>query len=117
MNNRYFICKRHKKYSDAGYRWAYWQLEDKGIVTLGVAVDVSAVLSEHDYWHPTESEVNEWLCSGILPTVKQFLEAHQHDEIEYADEDFLTEQWELGYKWCEVVPPNQGEQAVGCNRH
>ena len=108
MNNRYFICKTHKKYTDAGYRWAYWKLEDTDVATLGGVVDVNAVLAAQDYWHPTKSEENEWLCSEILPAVRQFLEAHEADEIEYSDEDFLVRQWELGYEWCELGP--QGKE-------
>ncbi len=91
-----------KKYTDAGYRWAYWQLEDKGVITLGAAVDIDAVLSEHDYWNPDESEKNERLCTETLPTVRQFLEAHRAEGIEYGDEDFLCAQSDLGYEWREV---------------
>jgi hypothetical protein len=112
MNNRYFICKTHKKYTDAGYRWAYWQLEDKGVITLGTEVDVNAVLSEHDYWNPDEADRSEWLCAEILPTARRFLEAHRAEGIEYADEEFLYVQWELGYEWREVVSTKNGEQAA-----
>jgi hypothetical protein len=105
MNSRYFICKTHKKYTDAGYRWAYWLLEAKGVVTLNGAVDVAVVFSEHSYWHPAESEACDWLSCGILPTVKQFLETHKLDEIAFVDEDFLVEQSEHGFQWREVDPP------------
>ena len=113
MNNRYFICKTQKKYTDAGYRWAYWQLEDKGVITLGAPVDIDSVLSDHDYWNPDKSEKSEWLCTEILPSVRQFLEAHRAEGIEYVDEDFLCEQWDLGYEWCEVgSPKKEGEQGM-----
>ena len=32
VNNRYFGCRTCKTYTDAGYRWARYQLEDPGIV-------------------------------------------------------------------------------------
>lgn len=104
MNNRYFICRKQRKYTDAGYRWAYWTLEDKGIITLGDGVDVVAVQAADEYWNPDDSENNEWLCEQILPTVKEFLEMNREDGIEYADEEFIAEQWELGYEWHEIRP-------------
>ncbi len=115
MNTRYFICKTQKKYTDAGYRWAYWQLEEKGVITLGTPVDIDAVLSDHDYWNPDDSEKNEWLSTEILPTVRQFLEAHRAEGIEYVDEDFLSAQWDLGYEWREVGSPKKGEQVMDAN--
>lgn len=111
MNSRYFICRTRRKYTDAGYRWAYWQLEETGIVTLGCEIDVNTVLAATGYWKPDESQSNEWLCAEILPTVKNFLEAYHGDGIDYVDEEFPTEQWELGYEWRETHPRNQeGEQ-------
>ena len=116
MNSRYFICRKHKEYTDAGYRWAYWQLEDKGVVSLGKPVDVAVVLSQHDYWHPSAGEQNEWLCQEILPTVRQFLEEHRFHSIHYVDEEFLHEQWELGYEWREVKARRKDEQDASADR-
>jgi hypothetical protein len=115
MNNRYFICKKRRKYTDAGYRWAFWQLEEKQVVALGRPVDVGAVLRAQEYWNPSESERNDWLCAQILPTVKEFLETHNEEGIEYADEEFLAEQWELGYEWREMHPIKRDEQGVAPN--
>lgn len=104
MNNRYFICKRHKKCIEAGYRWAYWHLEAKGVVKLGGAVDVAAVFAVLEYWNPGESKTDEPNLSEFLSKVKAFLEEHEPDGIEYVEDDFLLEQWELGYEWREVAP-------------
>ena len=42
VNDRYFGCRTCKTYTDAGYRWARYQLEDPGIVQDEQPVDVEA---------------------------------------------------------------------------
>ena len=44
MNNLYFACCDCKIYIDAGYRWAYWELEEARIVARRKPVDVESVL-------------------------------------------------------------------------
>ena len=99
MNSRYFGCPIHKHCVEAGYRWAYWTLEDKGIVSLGEVVDVMAVLSAKKYWNPPDNGINPQLITEVLPKVKRFLVGHESDGIMYFDEEFLFERWELGYEW------------------
>ncbi len=45
MNNVYFACTECKTYVDAGYRWAYWQLEKPKTVIQGAVVEVDRLLS------------------------------------------------------------------------
>ena len=89
MNGVYFVCRKPREYTDAGYRWAYWTLEDKGVVTPGAPVGVAAVFDQEEYWNPAEAERNAWLCQDILPTVRRFFIEHQSDGIEYVDDEFL----------------------------
>ena len=110
MNCRYFICRKHNKYTDAGYRWAYWQLENKGVVSLGQTVDVTTILKQHDYWNPPDDHSD---IPKILLTVREFLEDHRLEQIEYVDEDMLVKSWELGYEWREIKPSKKDEPSIG----
>ena len=107
MNTTYFVCNQHKRYTEAGYRWAYWQLQRSGVITLGQPVDVARVLGQHNYWHPRPEERSDWLCREVLPTVRTFLGTHGGHGIQFVDEEFLFEQWELGYEWREVKAANE----------
>ncbi len=107
MNTTYFSCRQHRKYTDAGYRWAYWHLERPGIVILGQPVDVARVFEQRAYWHPRPEEENDWLCREILPTVRAFLDTHGAHGVEFVDEEFLFEQRELGYEWREIRATKQ----------
>jgi hypothetical protein len=42
VNNRYLACQDCKIYIDVGYRWAYWELEEPGIVARGDVVNVGS---------------------------------------------------------------------------
>ena len=64
MNNWYFACAACRDYVDAGYRHAYWALEDPGIVNRSTIVDTSAVLQAREYWDVQAC----WLVE-LLPAV------------------------------------------------
>lgn len=92
MNCRYFACADCKRYVDAGYRWAYWQLEHPGVVRLGEQVSESALLAALAYWQPPPDEQSEWLMQQILPRVRRFLAEHTaHRLLFLEDEHFCGE--------------------------
>ena len=86
MNDVYFYCGTCKTYTDAGYRWCYWTLEEPSIVQKRQAVAVDRVMAASDYWKgATEAD---WLRQ-VLGFVKQFLEAHKAHDLRYGVyEDF-----------------------------
>jgi hypothetical protein len=84
MNNVYFACTECKTYVDAGYRWAYWQLEEPKIVFQGAVVEVDRLLSVDSYWKPQPNEHNSWLIS-VLSHVEQFTVTHRAHRIVYGD--------------------------------
>ena len=55
MTFLFFACCDCKIYTDAGDRWAYWELEGRGVVGRGVPVDVEAVLNATGFWNPPDS--------------------------------------------------------------
>src|SRR5947209_7404288 len=89
MNCRWIGCDRCKKYVDAGYRWAYWMLEEPGIVKPGEPVDLSALLSQHEFWNPTPDEDSSWLTEQVLPTLKHFLNKHRDHGLRYVESDMV----------------------------
>ena len=92
MNCLYFACADCKRYIDAGYRWAYWQLQHPGVVCLGEAVSASAVLAAADYWTPPPDEQSDWLMQEILPAVRRFFTEHsEHRLLFLEDEHFFLE--------------------------
>lgn len=100
MNCLYFLCRDHGTYIDAGYRWAYWQLEHGGVVTLAEPVDVPSVLSTTAFWQPSPEERSDYL-DGLLPRVREFLESHSGHNLLYVDGDWLYQMDELGYDYRE----------------
>lgn len=86
MNNLYFACCDCKIYIDAGYRWAYWQLEQPGVVTRGKYIDVDAVFAAEMYWNPSPDEDVSWLYQEVLPPVREFLRDHQSHQIIVGEE-------------------------------
>jgi hypothetical protein len=101
MNNLYFACIECKIYIDAGYRWAYWQLEQAGIVDRGEKVSVKAVLAEKDYWNPPEDQNSLWLYQGVFPPLREFLQKHDGHRIVFGEEsDFLPPDHE--FDWMQV---------------
>lgn len=104
MNNLYFACRGCKIYIDAGYRWAYWQLEETGIVTRGENVDVEAVLAAENYWNPPQDGVSRWLCEEVFPPLRQFLHNHKNHRIVFGededfapDDDYYLDWMQIGY--------------------
>lgn len=102
VNCVYFACVDHRKYVDAGYRWAYWTLEQAGVVQKDHDVDIERLLSVSEYWNPPDEERSAWLCSDVLPTVRSFLLRHAGHRIVYVDEDRFARDWEMGYEWREA---------------
>lgn len=90
MNNLYFACLDCKVYVDAGYRWAFWSLEEPGLVARGRRVSVESVLSAGEYWKPYKTESADWLYKNVLPSVDLFLRSHNTHAVIYgALADFL----------------------------
>lgn len=89
MNERYFGCERCRTYTEAGYRWAYWHLEDPHVVALGEPVVAEDVLRAEGYWSPSKDDVSDGLARRILPAVKRYLTAHREHRILYLEEDML----------------------------
>lgn len=87
MNNLYFACCDCKIYIDAGYRWAYWKLQESGIVSRRSSVNVKAVLNSTDYWNPPPDEESRWLRDDVLPNVWQFLLNHRCHHIAFGEEE------------------------------
>lgn len=90
MNDRYFACTNCRIYTDAGYRWAYWTLEDTNVVALDATVDVARVLNASEYWEPEGEAESRWLLDSILPTVRRFLVEHGDHSISYFDYDHFA---------------------------
>ena len=103
MNERFVGCRDCKKYIDAGYRWAYWTLEEPGIVCVGEPVTLTALLNAKEFWNPEHDEEHDadWLLKRVLPNLKEFLAVHlehqliwlEADQI-YSGVDPLFEGWE-----------------------
>jgi hypothetical protein len=84
MNNVYFACTECKTYIDAGYRWAYCQLEKPRTVLRGAVVEVDRLLSADSYWKPEPNEHNSWL-SSVLSHAEQFALSHKAQRIVYGE--------------------------------
>lgn len=87
MNCRYFACADCKLYIDAGYRWAYWQLEHPDIVRLGEQFSTSAVLAATEYWQPPPDGQPDWLTEKVFPLVRRFFVEHDGHRLLYLQED------------------------------
>ena len=84
MNGRYFACRACGLCIDAGYRWAWSELEEPGIVRRREPVDVAAVERADAYWRGAER--NAWLA-GLLPAVRAFLREHARHDPVYGDDE------------------------------
>lgn len=104
MNFRYFACPVCRKFSSAGYRWAYWQLEHTGLVTPNSPVDIAALLAATSYWSPPVEANSLWLYKEVLPCVKTFLYEHTGHGIIFVDSgDFFgIEDFD---EWIEIKAP------------
>ena len=89
MNNVYFACSQCRVYVDAGYRHAYWTLEEPGIVDRSRVVDAAAVLGAGEYWDVEA----DWLAQ-LLPAVRQFLQAHDAHGVRFGDADQVGIPWD-----------------------
>src|SRR5258708_2664126 len=87
MNNLYFACTDCRIYTDAGYRWAYSTLEDRGVVQRGRPVLVDAIFSAEEYWSPPVEETSNWLYKEVFPGVRSFLQAHGNHSVIFGDQD------------------------------
>jgi hypothetical protein len=89
MNNLYFACCDCKVYIDAGYRWAYSELEHSGVVSRHAEVSPEAVLAVTTYWNPPKDEASRWLYEDILPPLRDFLQNHRGHRVHFGElEDF-----------------------------
>lgn len=102
MNDRYFACPKCCRFTDAGYRWAYWELEHPGYVSLDSSVNVESLFQCASYWNPVADERSDWLEKTILPTVRSFIEKHRAHGIVYVESDRLYCEDSLPYNWIEV---------------
>ena len=103
MHNLYFACMDCKVYVDAGYRWAYWSLEETGVVRRGGPVSVEKVMSAKEYWTPYKTESADWLYEKVLPSVRRFLERHKGHSITYGNQaDFLPSDGEGFLDWLQL---------------
>ena len=94
MNNLYFACSPCRIYVDAGYRHAYWALEEPGLVDRSGVVDAAAVLSARDYWNVQE----DWLVK-LLPAVRRFLEMHGQHGVRFGDSEDLALPYQSSEEW------------------
>ena len=104
MNNLYFACTDCKIYVDAGYRWAYWELEEAGIISRDRMVSVEDVLGAENYWNPPLEDSSNWLYQEIFPTLREFLSTHRFHKVVFGEEeefapdvDSLLEWMQIGY--------------------
>lgn len=70
---------------DAGYRWAYWELERPGVVQRNTPVSVDAVRAAAGYWQPVREPSWLWLTDDVLPSVRSFLSTHALHSVTYGD--------------------------------
>lgn len=105
MNNVYFACTECKTYVDAGYRWAYSQLEKPKTVLKGTVVEADHLLSVDRYWKPEPSEGNSWLLS-TLSHAEKFILSHKAHRIVYGDIEHI-----MG------PDPDEYEQFAWMNEH
>jgi hypothetical protein len=105
MNSLYFACADCKVYIDAGYRWAYWELDKTGLVARGKQVNVESVLAAESYWNPPKEEGSRWLYEGVFPPLRQFLEEHKSHQMVFgeiedftpSDDDYYIDWMQIGY--------------------
>src|SRR5215831_11585597 len=90
MNNLYFACRDCKIYIDAGYRWAYWELEAAGVVARGKPVDIQAVLGAESYWNPPKDENSGWLYGQVFPSLREFFQAHKSHQLVIGELDHFA---------------------------
>jgi len=99
----FFACCDCKIYTNAGDRWAYWELEGRGVVGRGVPVDVEAVLNATGFWNPPDNAESRWLYADVFPGLRQFLEEHKtHNMVFGEEEEFAPIKSEDYFNWMSV---------------
>ena len=94
MNDLYFACSSCRIFVDAGYRLAYWTLEEPGLVNRSGVVDAAAVLSAREYWDVQE----DWLLE-LLPAVRRFLEMNGGHGVRFGDSEDLALPYQISEEW------------------
>jgi hypothetical protein len=106
MNNLYFVCLDCKIYIDAGYRWAYWELEEAGVVARGKPISLEAVFGAESYWNPPKDGQSGWLYDQVFPPLREFLHDHSSHEIVFGEEDDFAplddDDFGFGFDWMQV---------------
>lgn len=97
MNNVYFACLDCKIMCEAGYRWAYWELDHPGIVTKGERIDLQQVLAATAYWNPG-GRANDWLTE-TLSHARSFIEKHQSHALAYGEWESFHEADASAFDW------------------
>lgn len=103
MNGRHFGCPRCRSYVDAGYRWAYWLLEDPGVVAVGQQVDVARLFACREYWTPPPGERGHGLADEILPRARRYLDEHRDHGVIYLEDDMVFDPDGPCHDWTENV--------------
>lgn len=108
MNDVYFACGKCRVMVDAGYRWAYWELEHAGLVRSGAPVSAKDIFSSTSYWSPPDGPESTWLLEKILPAVRSFLNDHGDHPLTYGDNEEIVGTDPLAiFEWLEVGPDPQ----------
>lgn len=103
MNFLYFACVDCTIYIDAGYRWAYWELEHTGVVSRQAPVKVDAVFAAKSFWNPPKDGNSQWLYEGVFPPLREFLEAHNTHRIVFGENvDFAPDNDDYYLTWLQV---------------
>ena len=107
MIDRFFACTDCKIYINAGDRWAYWTLEDAGVLRKGAPISTKSLLSAQEYWRPEEDENSIWLYSEVFPSVRLFVMEHEGHRIVFGDkDDFLfgdpEDYWKDYFNWMQM---------------
>lgn len=102
MNCRHFGCPRCRTYVDAGYRWAYWTLEEPGVAVMGEWIDVARLLACHEYWNPPPDEQSHALVHETLPRVRRYVDAHRDHGLIYLEDDMVFDPDGPCHDWLEI---------------
>lgn len=95
---------------EAGYRWAYWELERTQVVQRGQRVNVDAIFSATEYWSGAETAA--WL-GPLLNRVHAFLRTHRAHDLIFGEEiDFIPVDTLEFLDWIEDV-----DQPIWMPRH
>ncbi len=102
MNNLYFACTDCRIYVDAGYRWAYWQLEATQLVARGQAVNIEAVLAATNFWSPPDDGNSAWLTREVFPSLREFFAAHAAHRVIFGEQEQIITTEAEHFEWMQV---------------